>query len=106
MVSFVCRYLQRFAVLGVLLLFCGFVSMLRIRRYYIKYQEGNKLDKIDKLEKLMLRISAFSFMYIVPAVVTLACLGYQSSALPAWLRTWFVYVPTSSITIHLRLTTV
>ena len=62
--------------------------MLRIRRY-IKVQDKDNMQKIDKLEKLMLRISAFSVMYIVPTVVLAACIGYQSFMLPHWLANWY-----------------
>ena len=62
--------------------------MLRIRRH-IKLNVG--LVHIDKLEKLMLRISAFSVMYIVPAVLSLACAAYQFAMLPRWMTTWLVY---------------
>lgn len=62
--------------------------MLRIRRY-IKYQDKDNMQKIDKLEKLMLRISAFSFMYIVPTVVAAACIGYQSFMMGHWLASWY-----------------
>ncbi len=73
---------------GLFFLLCGFISMWRIRRF-IKHQDGNKLEKIDKLEKLMLRISVFSVMYVVPALATLACLLYQSTMMSSWLQYWF-----------------
>lgn len=44
---------------------------------------------LGKLEKLMLRISAFSVMYIVPAVMTVACNVYQYTMLPQWLHSWY-----------------
>lgn len=62
--------------------------MMSIRNH-IKYHTTDKAEAMDKLEKLMLRISAFSVMYIVPAVIRAACLYYQYVMMPLWTRTWF-----------------
>ena len=46
-------------------------------------------EALGKLEKLMMRISAFSVMYIAPAVLTIAITAYQSVMMPTWLRSWY-----------------
>lgn len=70
---------------GTMFLFCGFVSLFRIRKV-IKRQGGSGAGlKADKLEKLMIRIGIFSVLYTVPASIVLGCHIYESSQQTAWL---------------------
>lgn len=73
--------------LGLLFLLLGFANMLKYRSF-IK-ADVEQEARIERLEKLMLRISAFSAAYVVPAVMTAACLLYQAKTLPYWLRRWY-----------------
>lgn len=73
--------------LGLLLLGCGIVSMLRIRRY-IKFKHSDIDQNIRKLEKLMLRICAFAFMYTLPTMVSAACLAYEAFMMESWMANW------------------
>ncbi|VDM08098.1 unnamed protein product [Wuchereria bancrofti] len=73
--------------LGLLLLGCGIISMLRIRRY-IKFKHSDIDQNIRKLEKLMLRISAFAFMYTLPTMVSAACIVYEAFMMESWLANW------------------
>ncbi|MCP9257994.1 Frizzled-1 [Dirofilaria immitis] len=73
--------------LGLLLLGCGIISMLRIRRY-IKFKHSDIDQNIRKLEKLMLRISAFAFMYTLPTMVSAACIVYEAFMMESWLTNW------------------
>lgn len=66
---------------------CGIISMLRIRRY-IKFKHSDIDQNIRKLEKLMLRISAFAFMYTLPTVVNTACIAYEAFMMESWLTNW------------------
>ncbi len=71
--------------LGTVFLVSGFVSLFKIRKFM-----KNDGTKIDKLEKLMLRISLFSVLYTVPAVIIIACHFYESVSFRGWMRTWYV----------------
>lgn len=73
--------------LGLLLLGCGIVSMLRIRQY-IKFKHSDIDQNIRKLEKLMLRICAFAFMYTLPTMVSAACIAYEAFMMDSWLANW------------------
>lgn len=73
--------------MGLLLLGCGIVSMLRIRRY-IKFKHSDIDQNIRKLEKLMLRISAFAFMYTLPTMVSAACIVYEAFMMEKWIANW------------------
>lgn len=61
--------------------------MLRIRRY-IKFKHSDIDQNIRKLEKLMLRISAFAFMYTLPTTVSAACIAYEAFMMESWLANW------------------
>ncbi|CAB0004539.1 unnamed protein product [Nesidiocoris tenuis] len=81
--SFVLIPLFVYLVLGTIFLLAGFVSLFRIRT--VMKHDGTKTDK---LEKLMIRISVFSVMYTVPALVVLACLFYEQAYMDSWMLTW------------------
>lgn len=70
-------------VLGLFFLAAGVVSMLKIRKF-MKH-DGTK---IEKLERLMMKITAFSAMYIIPTVVVIFCYAYQAVNLDSWLSSW------------------
>lgn len=80
---------KHFLGVGVFFLLCGFIAMLRIRSHMKDAQPHKEAADLGKLEKLMLRISAFSVMYIVPAVMTVACSVYQYTMMPQWLHSWY-----------------
>lgn len=61
--------------------------MLRIRRY-IKFKHTDIDQNIRKLEKLMLRISAFAFMYTLPTMISAACIVYEAFMMENWLANW------------------
>lgn len=73
--------------LGLLFLGFGIMSMIRIRKY-IKIKHSNIDHNIRKLEKLMLRICAFAFMYVLPTMVSAACIGYEAFMMESWLTKW------------------
>jgi len=70
-------------LLGLVFLAAGVVSMLKIRRF-MKH-DGTK---IEKLERLMMKITLFSAMYILPTVVLAFCYAYQVLNMDAWLARW------------------
>uniref|UniRef100_A0A915I0C3 Uncharacterized protein n=1 Tax=Romanomermis culicivorax TaxID=13658 RepID=A0A915I0C3_ROMCU len=70
--------------LGFLFLILGVVSMLKIRQF-MKH-DGTK---IEKLERLMIRISVFSLMFLVPTCVLVACYVYQALSIDYWLAFWW-----------------
>ncbi|XP_072746441.1 frizzled-7 [Anoplolepis gracilipes] len=74
-----CIYL----ILGTAFLLAGFVSLFRIRT--VMKHDGTKTDK---LEKLMIRIGIFSVLYIVPALIVIACLFYEQAYFDQWMLTW------------------
>uniref|UniRef100_A0A915D9U2 G-protein coupled receptors family 2 profile 2 domain-containing protein n=1 Tax=Ditylenchus dipsaci TaxID=166011 RepID=A0A915D9U2_9BILA len=78
--------------IGLVLFVCGFISIMRIRSY-IKGQRLNKLEATEaaseKISKLMLRISSFSMLYIVPMIVGQVCTYYQALNMENWLTTWY-----------------
>uniref|UniRef100_T1E112 Fzd-1/2/7 n=1 Tax=Dendrocoelum lacteum TaxID=27895 RepID=T1E112_9PLAT len=75
-----CLYL----LIGTAFLIAGFVSMFEIRSII---KTGG--TKTDKLEKLITRIGIFSVLYIVPAVVVIACYFHESMNLHKWMQRWF-----------------
>lgn len=81
--GFVLAPLCVYLALGTVFLLAGFVSLFRIRT--VMKHDGTKTDK---LEKLMIRIGVFSVLYIVPALVVLACLFYEQAYLGSWMVTW------------------
>ncbi|KAI1702861.1 frizzled/Smoothened family membrane region domain-containing protein [Ditylenchus destructor] len=77
--------------IGLVLFVCGFISIMRIRSY-IKGQRLSKFETeaaSDKISKLMLRISSFSLLYIVPMIVGQLCTYYQALNMESWLTTWY-----------------
>lgn len=70
--------------LGSLFLVAGFVAMLKIRQF-MKH-DGTK---IEKLERLMIKISVFSVLYTVPAVIIVACYFYQVFYFDFWMAKWW-----------------
>lgn len=74
--------------IGLALFMCGFVSIMRIRSYI----KGHQMAKFtsneaatEKIGKLMLRISSFAILYIVPIIVGLLCTYYQATNMDNWL---------------------
>ncbi|XP_052125506.1 frizzled-7-like [Frankliniella occidentalis] len=81
--GFVLLPLAVFLVLGTAFLVAGFFSLFRIRT--VMKHDGTKTDK---LEKLMIRIGVFSVLYVVPALIVLACLFYEQSYFDHWMVSW------------------
>ncbi|KAG5345123.1 FZD7B protein, partial [Acromyrmex charruanus] len=81
--GFVLAPLCVYLLLGTVFLLAGFVSLFRIRT--VMKHDGTKTDK---LEKLMIRIGIFSVLYIVPALVVIACLFYEQAYFDQWMLTW------------------
>ncbi|CAH8653922.1 unnamed protein product [Dicrocoelium dendriticum] len=75
-----CLYL----VIGTCFLFAGFVSLFKIRTII---KTGG--SKTDDLEKLIMRIGVFSLLYIVPAIVVIACYFHESRMAEKWMLTWY-----------------
>lgn len=63
-----------------LFLLAGIISLLRIRKL-IREQAG---AKADKLEKLMIRISIYSLLYMVPSGITFGCYFYELKYREIW----------------------
>ncbi|KAF8571176.1 hypothetical protein P879_03050 [Paragonimus westermani] len=76
-----CLYL----VIGTGFLFAGFVSLFKIRTII---KTGG--SKTDDLEKLIMRIGVFSLLYIVPAMVVIACYFHESRMAEKWMLSWYV----------------
>uniref|UniRef100_H3CS14 Frizzled-6 n=1 Tax=Tetraodon nigroviridis TaxID=99883 RepID=H3CS14_TETNG len=68
---------------GLFLILAGIVSLNNVRQV-IQHDERNQ----EKLKKFMIRIGAFSCLYLVPLVTLLACYTYEQSHRSAWERTW------------------
>lgn len=68
-------------VVGVVFLFVGFFSVLRIRTFM---RHGGKRKESVILEKLMIRIGVFVAVYIIPATVVISCFIYELSSRPRW----------------------
>lgn len=79
LLSFVIAPLGFVLGVGSLLIFLGFVSLLRIRKLM---KEGGR--NTNKLERLMVRIGLFSVLSTVPALTLLACLLYEYHQMPLW----------------------
>lgn len=75
-----CLYL----VIGTGFLFAGFVSLFKIRTII---KTGG--SKTDDLEKLIMRIGVFSLLYIIPAIVVIACYFHESRMSEKWMLTWY-----------------
>ncbi|CAH8867445.1 unnamed protein product [Trichobilharzia szidati] len=75
-----CLYL----LIGTCFLFAGFVSLFKIRTII---KTGG--SKTDDLEKLIMRIGVFSLLYIVPALVVIACYLHESRMSEKWMLTWY-----------------
>ncbi|CAL8068101.1 unnamed protein product [Calicophoron daubneyi] len=75
-----CLYL----VIGTCFLFAGFVSLFKIRTII---KTGG--SKTDDLEKLIMRIGVFSLLYIIPAIVVIACYLHESRMAEKWMLTWY-----------------
>ena len=80
---FVLAPLAAYLGLGCIFLVLGLFSLIKIRT--VMKQDGSKTDK---LEKLIIRIGAFSFLFIVPQSVIIACLVYEQHYFPAWMVQW------------------
>jgi len=80
---FVLAPLASYLVLGCIFLVLGLFSLIKIRT--VMKQDGSKTDK---LEKLILRIGAFSVLFIVPQSVIIACLFYEQHYFPSWMVQW------------------
>ena len=80
---FVLAPLAAYLGLGCIFLVLGLFSLIKIRT--VMKQDGSKTDK---LEKLILRIGAFSVLFIVPQSVIIACLVYEQHYFPAWMVQW------------------
>lgn len=70
-----------FLVVGVVFLFIGFVSMIRVHRF-MRHKGKEKETMI--IEKLMIRIGVFVAVYIIPASVMIGCFVYELVAQPSW----------------------
>ncbi|CAF3896483.1 unnamed protein product [Rotaria magnacalcarata] len=68
---------------GLCFLLGGFISVFKIRT--VMKHEGTKTDK---LERFMVRIGAFSVVYIVPQLILIICLFYEQYNYFYWLQTW------------------
>nr|CAD2187715.1 unnamed protein product [Meloidogyne enterolobii] len=80
-------------VAGLIFFSSGFVSILRIRSY-IKCNRfvTNKFENAEASEKLgriMLRITCFSLLYVLPMFVSCYCSYYQTINMEAWLTNWY-----------------
>uniref|UniRef100_T1JZ26 Uncharacterized protein n=1 Tax=Tetranychus urticae TaxID=32264 RepID=T1JZ26_TETUR len=73
-----CTYL----IVGIIFLFAGLISIVRIRRA-IREQIRHFTDKFG-LDKLMVRIIIFSILHIVPMVLVIICNYYQYSYGSVW----------------------
>ncbi|VEL09869.1 unnamed protein product [Protopolystoma xenopodis] len=78
-----CIYL----IIGTCFLAAGFVSLMRIRSI-IKTGGSKTYD----LEKLIMRIGIFSLLYMVPAVIVIACYLHISRKTDDWMLTWYIRV--------------
>lgn len=74
-----CVYL----LLGTGFLIAGFISLFEIRTII---KTGG--TKTDKLEKLIMRIGVFSVLYLLPALVVVACYFYEYRKKATWMRSW------------------
>ena len=81
---FVLAPLFVYLVIGVFFLFAGFIALVRIRSV-LKTDRG---VRTDKLTKLMVRIGIFSVLYMLPAIIVIACLFYEHSYRPIWDKAW------------------
>ncbi|XP_065204050.1 frizzled-5 [Planococcus citri] len=83
--KFVLYPLIVYLIIGISLLFGGFLSLFRIRSVF-KNQGGlGGRSKADKLEKLMIRIGIFSVLYTLPATVLIACYFYEATLYNEWM---------------------
>lgn len=80
---FVLAPLATYLFLGCIFLILGLFSLIKIRT--VMKQDGSKTDK---LEKLILRIGAFSVLFIIPQSVIIACLVYEQHYHPSWMVQW------------------
>jgi len=80
---FVLAPLILYLSIGTIFLVLGLFSLIKIRT--VMKQDGGKTDK---LEKLILRIGVFSMLYLVPAVIIIACLFYEQHYFPQWMVQW------------------
>ena len=69
--------------LGICFLLAGFVALCRIRTVM---KHGG--SRVDKLERLMVRISIYSVLYTVPAIVVIVCYFYEQASRASWLLAW------------------
>ncbi|CAF1131383.1 unnamed protein product, partial [Didymodactylos carnosus] len=69
--------------IGSIFLLAGLISLIRIRNV-MKIQDKTK---IYKLEKLMCRIGIFSVLYILPAIIVIACYFYELYNRSTWEET-------------------
>lgn len=70
-----------FLAVGVVFLFIGFVSMMRIHRF-MRHKGKEKETMI--IEKLMIRIGVFVAVYIIPASIMIGCFIYELVSRPSW----------------------
>lgn len=76
--------LTLYLIIGTGFLSAGFISLFKIRNI-IKIGGS----KTDDLEKLIMRIGAFSFLYILPAIVVIGCYVHEARMTDQWLFTWY-----------------
>ena len=81
--KFVLAPLFSYLIIGCFFLVMGLFSLIKIRT--VMKQDGSKTDK---LEKLILRIGAFSFLFIVPQSVIISCLFYEQHYFSDWMLQW------------------
>ena len=89
------KLIFNFLGIGLVLFTFGFISILRIRSY-IKGSRfiANKYENADaseKLGRLMIRISFFSLIYVLPMCVGLYATHYQAQNMSQWLTNWYEF---------------
>lgn len=80
--------------IGLFFFFIGFISILRIRAYIRRQRFVSKFETVEATEKvgrLMLRISSFSLIYIVPVALGTYSDYYQSQNMDNWLVCLFYF---------------
>lgn len=84
--GFVLAPLFVYLILGGFFLFAGFIALIRIRSVL----KSDRALRTDKLTKLMIRIGIFSVLYMLPAVIVIACLFYEQEYKKHWDYSWIV----------------
>ncbi|KAF7214163.1 frizzled-7-like [Nothobranchius furzeri] len=83
--AFVLTPLFIYLLIGASFLLAGFVSAFHIRS--VVKQDGTGTEK---MEKLMVRMGGFGVLYVVPAVLVLSCLLYETAFRSRWETAWLL----------------